>query len=297
MSQLCSILIVESDGRTLETAAPLLKGESSKVAYVKQGLNVVTHLQKKDFDLVLLADKLPDEEGFRVLRRIRERDTLQDIPVIMMLSSSDLIDHAFKSGSTDFILKPVDPRELKARLSPYIDKIVDRKRFEEECRKKDRIAKQLDEAFTEMEIMSRLDPLTRVYNRRTFLEKISDEQIRSRRSQIKFSLLLINIVNCRHYNERHGYECGDFIIRNAADLIASSVRERDITARWAGDKFMTLLPETELDGLETIREKINRRFMDSTFEYKGMAHKIDVSFSQKVCSGNDDLDTLLKEIE
>lgn len=297
MSHLCNVLIVESDSRTVEIAAPLLKSKECKVSYVKQGLNVVTHLTKKDFNLVLLSDSLPDEAGFRVLRRIREKEQLKDLPVILMLSSADDIDNAFKNGATDFILKPVVPILMKARLSPYISNVVDRKKYKEECRKKDRIAKQLDEAFTEMEIMSRLDPLTKVYNRRAFLEKIADEQIRSRRNQKKFTLLLINMINCRRFNERHGYECGDFMIKNAADLISSTLRERDFTARWSGDKFMALLPETELDGLETIKEKINSRFMESSYEYKGMNHKIDVSFSEKVCNGKDDLDAVLKEIE
>lgn len=297
MSHLCNVLIVESDTRAVETTAPLLKSRECKVSYVKQGLNVVTHLMKKDFNLVLLADSLPDEDGYRVLRRIREKEELKELPVIMMLITSDDIQKAFDNGATDYIIKPVVPVQIRARLNPYIANVVDKKRFEEENRKKDQIAQQLDEAFTEMEIMSRIDPLTKVYNRRTFLEKIADEQIRSRRNQKKFSLLLINIINCRRFNDRHGYECGDFMIKNAADLIITTLRERDLTARWSGDKFMVLLPETEIDGLEIIKDKINSRFVESSFEYKGMNHKIDVSFSERICTGKDDLDTVLKEIE
>jgi len=297
MNHLCNVLIVEADSKSVEIIVPLLKRHNCKVSYVKQGLNVVTHLQKKGFDLVLLAENLPDEDGFRVLRRIREKGDLTNIPVIMMISSDEVKKEAFESGTTDCISKPFLPAEVVARVSPYVSLVLDKQKYAEECRKKDQIAAQLDEAFTEMEIMSRLDPLTRVYNRRAFLEKISDEQIRSRRSQKKFTLLLANIVRCRHYNERHGYECGDFIIKKTADLIEGSLRERDFTARWSGDKFMILLPETEADGLEIIQNKINRIFLDNTHEFKGMNHRIDLSFSSKVCSGNDDLDLILKEIE
>ncbi|MBB6478916.1 GGDEF domain-containing response regulator [Spirochaeta isovalerica] len=297
MSQLCNVLIVEADSKNVETTVPLLRKMNSKVSYVKQGLNVVTHLQKKGFDLVLLADKLPDEDGFRVLRRIREKAELKNIPVLMMLSEDESKKAAFESGASDYIVKPYMPYELVARVTPYISLVLDRQKFTDECQRKDKIAKQLDEAFTEMEIMSRLDPLTRVYNRRAFLEKITDEQIRSRRSQKKFTLLLANIIKCRHYNERHGYECGDFIIKKTAELIHGSLRERDLTARWSGDKFMILLPETESDGLEIIQTKINKVFQESSFEFKGMNHRIDLSFSSKVCTGNDDLDLVLKEIE
>ncbi|MBN2658813.1 MAG: diguanylate cyclase [Spirochaetales bacterium] len=297
MSLICNVLIVEADSKNVEATVPLLRRHNCKVSYVKQGLNVVTHLQKKNFDLVLLADSLPDEEGLRVLRRIREKEELKNIPVIVMLTEDHKKKVAYESGASDYIVKPFSAVEIVARMSPYISLILDRQKYTAECRKKDQIAKQLDEAFTEMEIMSRLDPLTRVYNRRAFLEKITDEQIRSRRSQKKFTLLLANIVKCRHYNERHGYECGDFIIRKTADLIHGSLRERDLTARWGGDKFMILLPETEAEGLEIIQSKISRVFQENTFEYKGMSHKIDLSFSSKVCNGNDDLDLILKEIE
>lgn len=297
MSHWCNVLIVEADNKTVEVVAPLLKNQNCKVSYVKQGLNVITHLGKKGFDLVLLTDELPDEKGFRVLRRIRETEEIKKIPVLMMLSSIDHKNDAFANGANDYIVKPFSQQEIKARINPYVKNVLSRKKFEEEFQKKDLIAKQLDEAFTEMEIMSRLDPLTKILNRRAFLEKIKDEQVRSRRNQKKFTLVLLNIVKCRNYNERQGYECGDYIIKKTADMIHSSLRERDLIARWSGDKFMILLPETETEGLAIIKEKINKKFLDKTFEFKGMSHRIDISFSSRVCSGNDDLDIILKEIE
>lgn len=297
MSQLCNVLIVESDQKTVETASMLLKKCNCKVSYVKQGLNVVTHLSKNEFHLVLLSDTLPDEDGNRVLRRIREKEELKSLPVIFMLSSAEEIDSALEDGATDFIVKPLVSSRLKARLGSYIANISSKKLYEEESAKKEEIVKQLDEAFMEMEVMSRLDPLTLILNRRTFLEKITDEQVRSRRNQKKFSLLLINIVNCRKYNDHQGYECGDLIIKKAAELISSTIRERDFTARWSGDKFMILLPETEIEGVEIIREKITRVFIENPIEYKGMQHLIDLSFSSRVCSADDELDAILKEIE
>jgi len=297
MSELCNILIVESDQKSVEIASPLLKNASCKVSYVKQGLNVVTHLMKNEFDIVLLAETLPDEDGFRVLRRIREKENLNQLPVILMLSSIDMINKVFEDGGTDYLIKPLNAAQFMARLNPYIVNTKNKKRFEEENFKKEQIVKQLDEAFMEMEVMSRIDPLTSILNRRTFLEKIADEQIRSRRNQKKFALLLINIVNCRKYNDRHGYECGDMIIKNVAENLDRIVRERDFTARWSGDKFMILLPETEIDGVEIIQDKITSFFGETSFEYKGMQHKVELVYSFRVCSGKDDLDTILKEIE
>ncbi len=297
MAQMCNVLIVESDPKTVEIAAPLLKSENCKVSYVKQGLNVVTHLQKNEFNLVLLADSLPDEDGFRVIRRIREKNELKELPVIVMLSKVDDIDRSFEDGATDFLIKPLNPVKVKARLTPYITNVKNKKRFEEESHKKEQIVQQLDEAFMEMEVMSRLDPLTSLLNRRTFLEKITDEQVRSRRNQLKFSLMLINIANCRKYNDRHGYECGDLIIKNVARNISDSIRERDFIARWGGDKFMVLLPETEMEGVNIIREKLNLVFSEERFEFKGMQHKVDLSFSCRVCTGKEELNTILKDIE
>jgi diguanylate cyclase (GGDEF)-like protein len=297
MSETCQVLIVESDQKAVELVSPVLKSAQCKVSYVKQGLNVVTHLIKNKFDILLLADTLPDEDGFRVLRRIREKSEFKDLPIILLLSSADKIPMVFENGGTDYINKPLEELETAARLKPYTQIVNSRILFRDESFKKEQVVKQLDEAFMEMEVMSRIDPLTSILNRRTFLEKINDEQIRSRRSQVNFSLLLVNIVNCRKYNDRHGYECGDFIIRKVADNLNQLIRERDFTARWSGDKFMILLPETIIDGVEIIQEKIEKFFRENRFEYKGMEHKVDLSFSSRICTGKDELDTILHDIE
>lgn len=297
MLETCQILIVEAETTPAKLLSSLLKNANCKISFVKQGLNVVTHLLKKKFDIVLLADSLPDEDGFRVLRRIRENSGLSEVPVILMLSSIEAINKVFENRGTDYVIKPLVGVQVKARLTPYIQIVNEKIRCKEENFKTEKVVKQLDDAFMEMEVMSRIDPLTLILNRRTFLEKINDEQIRSRRNQYNFSLLLVNIINCRRYNDHHGYDCGDFIIKNVAKYLNGLVRERDFTSRWSGDKFMILLPETDVEGVTIIKKKINDLFNETLFEYKGLQHRVDISFSFKVCTGNDELDDILREIE
>ncbi len=297
MAENCNVLIVEADQKAVDIAAPLLKEGKCKVSYVKQGLNVVTHLLKNDFRLLILADTLPDEDGFRVLRRIREKEELAELPIILMLSSADNIENVFADGASDYILKPLDPREVKARLTPYINNIIIKNNCIEESRKKADMVKKLDDAFMEMEVMSRIDPLTSILNRRTLLEKILDEQIRSRRSQKRFSLLLLDIKKCSRFNERFGYECGDYIIKKTARFVEDIVRERDFTARWQGDQFMILLPETEEEGVEIIKNKINNSLEQTIFTYNGVDHKIEFLFSHLICTGKDDIDKIINNVE
>ncbi len=297
MAEDCNILIIESDQKTVEILVSLLKKWKCRVSYVKSGLNVLSHLQNKEYQLVILSDSLPEEDGFRILRRIKESGKYNLLPVILMLSDKKDSGKVFVGGGTDYIIKPFSATEISARLNPYIKNQQILNRYKIESDKKEQAVRQLDEAIVEMEVMSRIDPLTSILNRRTLLDKVSDEQIRSRRNKKSFSLLLADIVNCRRYNERFGYECGDYIIKQTASILDTIVRERDFTSRWRGDQFMILFPETDKEGIEIIIKKISERLKDVSFYSHGIDHNVSLIFSSSTCSGTDDIDEIILDIE
>ncbi len=293
----CNVLIIESDQNVVEVASPILITNNCKVSYLKQGLNVLTFLQKNDFSIILLADSLPDEEGFQVARRIREKEEFDSIPIIFLLSSVDNIEKAFSSGGTDYILKPLVSEEFEARLCSYIKYKLIEKKVDDLVKEKKQIMIMLDETLMEMKVLNRVDPLTRILNRRTLLEKITDEQIRSKRNQQKFSLLLIDIEDCNRFNDSFGYECGDFIIKKTAQLLDHIVRERDFTARWHGDQFMLLLPETDEDGLEILQGKISGLLNETSYNFRGLTHNVSFYFVPRICSGKEGIDEIIQDVE
>jgi len=118
--------------------------------------------------------------------------------------------------------------------------------------------KQLEE---ELRFLSVTDALTNVYNRRYFTKKLKEEIDRARRSGGKFSLIMLDTDHFKSINDRFGHNAGDRVLKNIAEMIQNRIRKTDYLARWGGEEFIILLPDTPVDeaaGLaEVLREELN----------------------------------------
>jgi diguanylate cyclase (GGDEF)-like protein len=110
------------------------------------------------------------------------------------------------------------------------------------------------------EKMALTDRLTGIANRRGIEREISQELLRLRRFSTPVSFVLFDIDHFKVINDAHGHGTGDEVLRLVAKAIASSVRDTDLVARWGGEEFLVVLPETSYTGAllcaEKIREKV-----------------------------------------
>lgn len=111
--------------------------------------------------------------------------------------------------------------------------------------------------------LSDYDPLTNIYNRKALIEKLNFEFDRYQRSKQKFSVLVIDIDTLEAVNEKHGREKGDEILIDFTTLINSLIRHIDFFGRWGDDDFVVICPDTNLEGANSLAEKI----VDSVNEY------------------------------
>jgi two-component system, OmpR family, phosphate regulon response regulator PhoB len=122
------ILLVDDEILLSELVTDLLGGDYlvSTAATLKAGRR---ELENSPFDLVLLDLTLPDGDGFKLCSWMQERASLRDIPVIFLTGRSDVEDKilAFSVGADDYIVKPFEPRELKARVRSRLQKMNNRK--------------------------------------------------------------------------------------------------------------------------------------------------------------------------
>jgi diguanylate cyclase (GGDEF)-like protein len=102
------------------------------------------------------------------------------------------------------------------------------------------------------------DPLTRLYNR-TFLFAVIEREIaRAQRTGRRFSLLMLDLDGLKPVNDRHGHYFGDLLLQAVADAVRQGIRVIDSPARYGGDEFIVLLPETDTDGAAVVAEKLRR---------------------------------------
>ena len=103
---------------------------------------------------------------------------------------------------------------------------------------------------------ARVDSLTAIANRRALEETLAAEISRAERFQHKLSVVLLDLDHFKRTNDTHGHAAGDRLLREVARLLASSARQGDTVARWGGEEFVAVLPETDLEGARQLAERL-----------------------------------------
>lgn len=121
------------------------------------------------------------------------------------------------------------------------------------------------------------DGLTEIYNKRKYDEELQREFARALRHRRPLSLIAFDIDEFKQVNDTYGHLCGDFVLKQLASLVREVVRPEQIFARVGGDEFAILAPETELEGAETLANKLCERVLELDYRYED--YKIEVSCS------------------
>ena len=125
-------------------------------------------------------------------------------------------------------------------------------------RLKERTNAELTIAYSRMEEQARSDALTSLANRRAATERIELERRRTERTHRPLSLVMLDVDDFKKVNDERGHACGDAVLKGLAELLRSTLRQLDLAARWGGEEFLLVLPETSQEGALQIAEKIRR---------------------------------------
>lgn len=125
--------------------------------------------------------------------------------------------------------------------------------------------------------MNTKDSLTGVYNRRFLDSKLKDEFERHKRYSGEFSIIMLDIDYFKKINDDYGHQCGDYILKSFSSRIASLIRNVDSLARFGGEEFVCLLPQTSLIFAEKIAERFRTVIMEQEHNYEGRIIKITIS--------------------
>lgn len=139
-------------------------------------------------------------------------------------------------------------------------------RLEEEVNRR---TAALSEANLQLAEVARADPLTGLLNRRGFLEEASTEVQRFYRSGRTFSLVLGDVDHFKRFNDNYGHACGDYVLKRVANILTERLRDVDRVARWGGEEFILLLPETDTQGAAVLADKLRKIIADSVFHFEG----------------------------
>jgi diguanylate cyclase (GGDEF)-like protein len=159
-----------------------------------------------------------------------------------------------------------------------------------EMEKREKIALLLEET-------TRTDFLTKMVNRRAMHRYLQNEMARIERSGGHFSLVLVDIDYFKNINDQFGHGIGDNVLIALSPAFEKSVREQDIVARWGGEEFLILLPNTtQAEALEQA-ERLRQLLDSEVLQIDRYPHRVTASFGVCEFSSGEDLETLLKHAD
>jgi len=233
------ILIVDDDTSTLLELASILKPDY-KIYTMKDGTSALAKVEDIMPDLILLDLFMPDMSGFDVLKKLKDKEETRDIPVIFITVETDREAEikGLSAGAVDYVHKPLNSSLVKLRVRHQM---------------------QLLEQFRKIEHLSMSDQLTELPNRRSFEIKIGEEWERASRDQTPLSVMMVDIDRFKNYNDKYGHQQGDTALKMIAELFFSVLRRPgDFAARWGGEEFIILLPNTSTQGAFDVAETIRQ---------------------------------------
>jgi two-component system cell cycle response regulator len=207
----------------------------------------------------LLSIDLGNDPFFAGMREVW-RDEGRLVPttsaVVIPFSLKGSVAGAFylRTSGDDPILANEDlafAQETIAAAASLLEKAYD---FEEAIRRQD-----------EMRQLAETDPLTGLYNRRAFRDKLERELDRAERYQTVVSCLMLDIDHFKRLNDSYGHDLGDRVLVQLAELLKREQRAMDVLARLGGEEFVVLLPETGIRGARIFAERILRRVSSTVF--------------------------------
>ena len=161
----------------------------------------------------------------------------------------------------------------------------------------DKLQLMLQQRQKELERLTRLDGLTGLYNRNTFVELTRKELLRAKRQGSNTSIMLLDLDHFKRVNDTWGHPAGDAVLRHVAALINSAIRNTDLAGRLGGEEFIILLPGTTNEGARKIAEKIRARLeaTPARWDQQPIAMTVSIGLSSNGAGENRDFDHLYTE--
>ena len=255
------ILVVDDHPDNVMVLRARLEARGYVVDSAEDGEAALERIHEAPPDLVLLDVMMPKMDGFEVVRRMKADPSLPFIPVIMQtaLDSTESMVQGVDAGADDYIAKPINFKELEARVKSLLRIQALQQQLEERER-------QLSDANERLTVMSRTDGLTGLANRRFIEERLHEMWEHGQRLHEPLSIVMCDIDHFKRVNDEYGHQAGDAVLKQFAGTLVSAAREIDRVGRVGGEEFLLILPGTVLDAAVTFAERVRENVAAHEFD-------------------------------
>jgi diguanylate cyclase (GGDEF)-like protein len=250
------VLIAEDDSISRRMLEAFLVKWGYQVMVATEGEETWRILQANDAPhLVILDWMMPGRDGIDICRSLRQQKGRAYIYTLLLTArgqKEDIVE-GLEAGADDYVTKPFDPYELRARVRAG-QRIVE-------------LQEQLLQAREALRDQASRDPLTDLWNHGTILAVLRKEAARASRANSPFAVAMADVDRFKSINDSYGHPAGDAVLRETARRIRGAMRTYDSLGRYGGDEFLAVVPGCDPAGAarvaESFRARIDRKAMET----------------------------------
>ncbi|WP_033167739.1 diguanylate cyclase [Clostridium sp. KNHs205] len=250
-----TILVVDDSEIICTIIKDILESPSLHISIAHSGEESISIAKNIRPTLILLDIMMTGIDGYETCKILKSFQETKDIPIIFITGNNDSesVLHGFEVGAADYVSKPFIPEELKARVKVHMQNVKSQR--------------ELQHLMKELKEMAITDYLTKLYNRRYFMEELHN-YVESDNSE--FALILFDVDNFKTINDTYGHTAGDMVLVSISNIFRLILREEDTASRWGGEEFLVFLQDISMNDALKIADKLRREVERYTFVFEGV---------------------------
>ena len=260
-----NILVVDDSEDVVESIKVFLGDQDLiNMSWAANMKEAFTMLRQGQFDMIFLDHFLKDGTSIDFLGKAERKGI--DTPVIVISGQGDemIVSQVIQSGAYEYL--PKDRINLES-ITRVINNTLERARLRNDVKK----------AQAKMAEMSVVDELTKLHNRRYFVEALEGEFERANRYETDMALIMMDLDDFKRINDTYGHPAGDMVLSEIGKILKKHVRRNDIACRYGGEKFAVILPNVSRDNIYAAYERFREIVSKQPFDYESKQFHITVS--------------------
>lgn len=257
-----TVLVVDDSTIICNIIKDILESPTLHIEIANSGEESIEIASELQPTLILLDIIMTGIDGYETCRILKGNENTKEIPVIFITGNndSDSVLRGFEVGAADYVPKPFIPEELKARVKVHMQNV--------------RNQRELKLLMHELKAMAITDYLTKLYNRRYFMERLQQYVDMDNNP---LSLILFDVDNFKRINDSYGHSTGDMVLVSISNIFKLILSEEDVISRWGGEEFMVCLPNMSADRAFVVAEKLRNEVYKYTYQYDNQPIKCSIT--------------------
>jgi two-component system, cell cycle response regulator len=251
------ILLVESFQPAAQRIVGVLAGDGNKVEVAESLAKGIEISARQPHDLIITNIQVAGEDGLRLCSHLRSQEETRQVPILLIVEDYDMprLIKGLDIGASDYLMKPIDPNELLARVRIQIR----RRRYQDRLRAN--YERSLSLALT--------DSLTGLYNRRYAMRHLDGLMRRVAATGKTMGVLVCDLDRFKSVNDSYGHAAGDEVLKQFAQRATACMRNIDMLARMGGEEFVAFLPDTDGQTALRIAERLVKKVAETPMQVDG----------------------------